>query len=219
MAPAHPLCYSPARLTQFVRNPPDFFINHEVFAVSVLDIVIWPAKVLETRAAEVTQFDANLKKFVDDMHETMRASAGIGLAANQVGDLRRVVTMEIPWAESRYAEQEEKQEWWHNKRFTFVNPVITKKQGKFKYQEGCLSFPDIFEFVDRAAEVWVKAQDENGKDFEVHATGLFAVCIQHEIDHIDGVVFVERMSRLKANMVRKKIARRGSLDAVEAVKA
>lgn len=187
--------------------------------MSVLDIVIWPAKVLETRASEVTKFDADFKKFVADMHETMQASGGIGLAANQVGDLRRVITMEIPWADNKYAEQEEKQEWWHNKKFTFVNPVITKKAGKFKYQEGCLSFPEIYEFVDRAAEVWVTAKDENGKEFEVHATGLFAVCMQHEIDHIDGVVFIERMSRLKANMVRKKVQRRGSVDGVKEVES
>lgn len=184
--------------------------------MSVLDIVIYPAKVLETRASEVTKFDDDLKKFVADMHDTMKIAAGIGLAANQVGDLRRVITMEIPFEGSRYAEQEEeKQEWWHNKRFTFVNPVITKKQGKFRFQEGCLSFPEIYEFVERAAEVWVKAADENGKEFEVHATGLFAVCLQHEIDHIDGVVFVERMSRLKAGLVKKKIARKAmSEDAV-----
>ena len=182
-------------------------------AVSVLDIVVYPAIVLETRAAEVTRFDADLKKFVADMYETMHVAAGIGLAANQVGDLRRVITMEIPHADSKYADQEpEEREWWHDKRFTFINPVITKKQGKFRFQEGCLSFPEVYEFVERAAEVWVKAVDENGKEFDVHATGLFAVCIQHEIDHIDGVVFVERMSRLKSSLVKKKIARRAMSD-------
>ena len=186
--------------------------------MSILDIVVYPAKVLETRAAEVTKFDDVLKKFVADMHETMVASAGIGLAANQVGDLRRVVTMEIPYGDNRYEAEEppEVREWWHDKKFTFVNPVITKKQGKFRFQEGCLSFPEIYEFVERAAEVWVTAKDENGEEFEVHATGLFAVCIQHEIDHIDGVVFVERMSRLKSSLVKKKIARRAmSDDAIE----
>lgn len=176
--------------------------------MSVLDIVVYPAKVLETRASEVTKFDDDLKKFVADMHETMKISAGIGLAANQVGDLRRVITMEIPLSDHKYADEEpEEREWWHDKKFTFINPVITKKQGKFRFQEGCLSFPEIYEFVERAAEVWVKAVDENGKPFEVHANGLFAVCLQHEIDHIDGIVFVERMSRLKASMVKKKIAR------------
>ena len=183
--------------------------------VSVLEVVTWPAKVLETRAEEVKVFDDTLRKFVADMHETMLASAGIGLAANQVGDLRRIVAMEIPWEGNRYSEQEEQKEWWHDKKFTFINPVITKKAGKFRFQEGCLSFPEIYEFVERAAEVWVTAQDENGKTFEVHATGLFAVCVQHEIDHIDGVVFIERMSRLKSTMVRKKIARRGNIEELE----
>jgi peptide deformylase len=185
--------------------------------VTVLNVVVWPAKVLETRAREITKFDADLKKFAADMHETMDVAAGIGLAANQVGDLRRIITIMIPWNESRYAEQEEQKEWWHDKRFTFVNPTIIKKEGKIKYQEGCLSFPEIFEFVDRAAEVWVKAKDESGKEFEIHATGLLAVCLQHEIDHIDGIVFINRMSRLKNSMIRKKIARRGSLEKVEAV--
>jgi peptide deformylase len=177
--------------------------------VAVLDVVLWPAPVLETRASEVTQFDDDLRRFVTDMHETMQAAAGIGLAANQVGDLRRVITMEIPWAGRPDDEDPEPREWWHDKRFTFINPVITKKAGKFKFQEGCLSFPEIFEFVERAAEVWVKAYDENGEAFEIHAEGLFAVCIQHELDHIDGVVFIDRMSRLKSNLVRKKVARRG----------
>jgi peptide deformylase len=179
--------------------------------VAVLDVVLWPAQVLETRATEVSEFDESLRRFVADMHETMHDSNGIGLAANQVGDLRRVITMEIPWA-ARDAEQDEEQfaepkEWWHDKKFTFINPVITKKAGKFRYQEGCLSFPEIFEFIDRAAEVWVSAQDEYGKSFEIHATGLLSVCIQHELDHIDGVVFINRMSRLKANLARKKLSR------------
>lgn len=181
--------------------------------MSVLNVVVWPDKVLETRAQDVTKFDADFTKFVADMHETMEASNGIGLAANQVGDLRRVITVLIPFSESRYAEQEgEAKEWWHDQRFTFVNPVITKKEGKIKFQEGCLSFPEIYEFVDRAAEVWVSAKDATGKPFEVHATGLFAVCLQHEIDHIDGVVFINRMSRLKNSLIRKKIARRASFE-------
>jgi peptide deformylase len=180
--------------------------------MSVLNVMVWPEKVLETKAEEVTKFDADFKKFVEDMHETMHDSNGIGLAANQVGVLKRVITIEIPFAESRYAEQEEEmKEWWHNKKFTFVNPVITKKAGKINYQEGCLSFPDVFDFVDRAAEVWVSAKDENGKDFEVHANGLFAICLQHEIDHIDGIVFIKRMSRLKSEMIRKKMMKRGNV--------
>ena len=178
--------------------------------MAVLDVVVWPAKVLSTRATEVTDFSATLRTFVADMHETMKASNGIGLAANQVGDLRRVITIEIPWsgdADEEDASECEPKQWWHDKAFTFINPVITKKTGKFRYQEGCLSFPEVYEFIDRASEVWVSAQDENGKTFEVHATGLFSVCLQHEIDHIDGTVFIDRMSRLKASLAIKKLKR------------
>lgn len=179
--------------------------------MTVLEVVEWPAKVLETKSEVVKEFDEDLKKFVADMHETMDESGGIGLAANQVNVAKRVLTILIPWSENSYAEQEEVKESWHDKRYTFINPVITKKQGKFKWQEGCLSFPEVYEFVERAEEVWVTAQDENGKTFEVHANGLFSVCLQHEIDHIDGIVFINRMSRLKSSMVRKKVMKRNRL--------
>ena len=196
--------------------------------LAVLNIIEWPAKVLETKTNVVTQFDKELKNFVADMFETMHASKGIGLAANQVGDLRLVLVIHIPFSGHRYENAEAKKEqnenqiedqnedqdedrvveerqWWHDKSMTFVNPTIIKKAGKINFQEGCLSFPDVFDFVDRSAEVWVKAQDESGQWFEVHATGIFAVCLQHEIDHLDGIVFINRMSRLKSSMIRKKL--------------
>lgn len=178
--------------------------------MAVLDVVEWPAEVLETKSEEVTDFGPDLKAFVEDMHQTMDHAGGIGLAANQVGVTKRVIVIFIPLSDNKYADQEEeKREPWHDKRFTFINPKIVKRSGKIKWQEGCLSFPEIYEFVDRAEEVWVEALDENGKKFELHATGLMAVCLQHEIDHIDGIVFINRMSRLKSSLVRQKIARRG----------
>lgn len=176
-----------------------------------LEVVEWPAKVLETPAEAVTKFDESFRLFVADMHETMKASGGIGLAANQVGDLRRVLTIQIPYVASEDEEAEERK-WWHDKKFTFVNPVIVKKEGIIKWQEGCLSFPEMYDFVDRAAEIWVKAQDENGKEFEVHADELFSVCLQHEIDHIDGIVFFKRMSRLKAERIRSKMLKKGNIN-------
>lgn len=179
--------------------------------MAVLKVVEWPATVLETKSVEVTEFNDELRTFVRDMHDSMDDAGGIGLAANQVGVAKRVLTILIPWSNNRYEEQEEKKESWHDQRWTFINPVITKKAGKIRWQEGCLSFPEIFEFVDRAAEVWVTAQNEHGETFEVHANGLFAVCLQHEIDHIDGVVFTVRMSRLKAGLVRKKVMKRHRL--------
>ncbi len=182
--------------------------------MAVLKVLEYPAKVLLTKSPEVDVFDADLKKFVKDMHDTMEDANGIGLAANQVGALKRVLTIFIPHQDNRYEDDEplEPKMGWHDKKFTFINPKITKKQGKVRFQEGCLSFPEIFENVDRAADVWVDAFDENGKEFSVHATGLFSICLQHEIDHLDGIVFTDRMSRLKQSMVKKKMQKRGSMD-------
>ena len=179
--------------------------------MGILKIVEWPAKVLETKSAEVTEFNVELQQFVQDMHDTMDHSGGIGLASNQVGVAKRVLSILIPWSDNKYSDQEEQKEHWHDVRWTFINPVITKTLGKIRWQEGCLSFPEIYEFVDRAAEVWVKAHNANGEVFEVHATGLFAVCLQHEIDHIDGIVFISRMSRLKCSLVKKRVAKRHRL--------
>ena len=101
--------------------------------MAVLKVVEWPAKVLETPAAEVKVFDEDLKKFVGDMHETMLDSKGIGLAANQVGDLRRVITIEIPYVGAEKGDEEEPR-WWHNKSFTFINPLVVKKAGTMRWQ-------------------------------------------------------------------------------------
>lgn len=179
-----------------------------------LKVIEWPAKVLETKAQEVLEFDDKLKKFVADMHETMDAAHGIGLAANQVNSLQRVLTIFIPFIENKEEETEDRagddqeKQWWHDKRFTFINPVIRKKVGRASYLEGCLSFPEVYDYVDRAESIVVEAKDESGKSFEVEANGLFSICLQHEIDHIDGVVFIDRMSRLKAQMARKKVMKR-----------
>lgn len=189
--------------------------------MAVLTIVEWPAKVLETKAKEVSVFDKKFQQFVQDMHETMDKAQGIGLAANQVGSLQRVLTIYIPYhepndhgAENKDRVADERQ-WWHDKRFTFVNPVIEKKSGKARYMEGCLSFPEIYDYVDRAETVVIKAKDEFGKEFTVEADGLFSICLQHEIDHIDGIVFISRMSRLKAQMIKKKINKRQLLSSHE----
>ena len=174
--------------------------------MSTLPIVIWPAKVLEARALEVVDFDQYLQDLARNMHATMDLEGGIGLAANQVNVLKRVLTIYIPHSQQRYGDDDQEEEsWWHNKRFTFVNPVITAKKGRIRSVEGCLSFPDIFDFVERSSKLAVRAYDEFGKEFTVEADGIFAVCLQHEIDHLDGIVFTDRMSRLKANSIRKKL--------------
>lgn len=174
--------------------------------METLPIVTWPAEVLETRASEVTTFDGEFAAFCQLMHRTMDKEAGIGLAANQVNVLQRVLTIFIPHIDGEAEGEKEPRQWWHDQRFTLVNPRIIAKHGKISLLEGCLSFPRIFDYVPRAKEITVQAQDETGKALEFTATDLFAVCIQHEIDHLDGIVFLTRMSRLKAAIHRKKLA-------------
>lgn len=180
--------------------------------MTVRDIIEWPAPVLSQKSEEVTDFGSEIKTLVADMHETMAHAGGIGLAANQVNVAKRVLVITIPYKKSKYAEDEEETEQpWHNKAWTFINPKIIKLAGKTRYQEGCLSFPEIYDFVDRAEEIWIEAFDENGKKFEFHAHGLMAICLQHEIDHIDGIVFINRMSRLKRSLISQKMKRRGHM--------
>ena len=178
-----------------------------------LKIVEWPATVLETKAQPVTEFDDELVKFVGDLHETMTQAKGIGLAANQVDVLKRVIAIHIPFVDEVIVEGHQKVEqnekkWWHDQSFTLINPEIKHKEGGTTYQEGCLSFPEIYEHIRRSEKVVVRAQDVQGKHFEVEADGLFAICLQHEIDHIDGVVFLNRMSLLKRNMAKRQIQKK-----------
>ena len=133
--------------------------------MSVLKIVEWPDKILETRAQEVVHFDATLQKLVQDMHDTMDEFEGIGLAANQVGILQRIVVMYIP-----FGRKDGPRQWWHDKRLTFINPVLKKKTGRATMGEGCLSFPGIYEYIERSDEVTVEAFDETGKKFELTGT-------------------------------------------------
>lgn len=180
--------------------------------MAVLDIVIWPAPVLETKTQLVTDFSEEFQVFVQNMFETMEKETGIGLAANQVGDLRRVCVLHIPQYRTRKEDgtiiEEEEKKWWHDKKMAFVNPQIIKKSGSHRGTEGCLSFPDVYEWVDRSDLITVKAFNEKGEPFEIEADGLLSVCLQHEIDHLDGIVFINRMSRLKASMIRKKMQKR-----------
>ena len=179
--------------------------------MALLPIVKWPAAVLETKAKPVSEFNDEIKQFVDDMHETMNKERGIGMAANQVNRLLRVIVINIAHYDRPDENGEiEELKWWHNKRLTFINPEIVTKDGRERSVEGCLSFPEVYEWVDRAKHVIVRAQDVDGTSFDTDADGLLAVCVQHEIDHIDGIVFTSRMSRLKSAMVKKKMMKRRS---------
>lgn len=171
----------------------------------LLEIVTWPAPVLETRAQEITAFDAELRAFSEAMHATMQAAHGIGLAANQVGVLKRILVIEIPWNGKRYGKNAEPRRDWHDRRYTLINPEIVEREGTITFNEGCLSFPELFGEVERARRVLVKAQDVDGKAQVIEGDDLFAVCLQHEIDHLNGIVFINHMTKLRADAIRQKM--------------
>ena len=170
-----------------------------------LEIVTWPAPVLETRAEEITEFGDELRALGEAMHATMRAARGIGLAANQVGVLQRIVVIEIPWSGTRYGQQDELRRDWHDRRYTIVNPEIVEREGTITFNEGCLSFPELFGEVERARLVRVKAQDVDGRAQVIEGDDLFAVCLQHEIDHLNGIVFINYLTKLRADAIRQKM--------------
>ena len=164
--------------------------------MALLPILEFPDPRLRTRAANVDPAELASPAFqtlFDDMFETMYQAPGIGLAATQVDVHKRFMVIDV---------SEE-----HDAPLVFVNPVITARSGEQVYQEGCLSVPDIFADVTRAAAITVEALDRHGKPFSLEADGLLAVCIQHEMDHLEGKLFVDYLSPLKREMVRKKLAK------------
>ncbi|SIT69750.1 peptide deformylase [Ectothiorhodosinus mongolicus] len=171
-----------------------------------LDILVFPDSRLRQRAQEVATVDAAIRQLVDDMFETMYAADGIGLAATQVNDHRRVVVMDVadPETEERSGQG--------RRPMVFINPEIIDSDGRVDSEEGCLSIPGFYESVPRAQRIKVKALDRDGKLFELDAEGLLAVCIQHEIDHLDGRLFVDYLSTLKRDRIRKKLEKKSRQD-------
>jgi peptide deformylase len=154
-------------------------------------ILEFPDPRLRTRAEPVTHFDAALGTLVDDMLETMYAAPGIGLAATQVDVHKRLIVIDISKE--------------HNEPLVLVNPEILSREGDATTEEGCLSVPGIFDEVKRAAKVRVRAKDRNGETFERDFDDVLAVCIQHEMDHLEGRLFVDYLSDLKRERIRKKL--------------
>jgi peptide deformylase len=159
--------------------------------MAILDILHYPDARLRNKAKPVQQVDDALRTLVDDMFETMYQAPGIGLAATQVNVSKRLLVIDI---------SEEK-----DSPLCFINPQILEKDGEEQMEEGCLSVPGIFEKVTRADRIRVRALDRDGEPFEIDADGLLAVCIQHEIDHLDGKLFVDYLSSLKRQRIRKKL--------------
>lgn len=162
--------------------------------MALLPILEYPDSRLRTVAKPVSQVDDTIRTLIDDMFETMYAAPGIGLAATQVDQHIRVIVMDV-------AEE-------GNEPLVFINPEIIEQSGEMEYQEGCLSLPESFELVKRYANVTVKALDRDGNEFTLQADDLLSVCIQHEIDHLDGKLFVDHLSTMKRDRVRKQLEKR-----------
>jgi len=171
-----------------------------------LKIFTLPAPVLKKVAAPITEFNQELKDLVRDMLFTMYHAPGIGLAAPQVGHSIRMFVMDIDFEREKVLDANGNTEWKlsnFNPR-VFINPVFKTKEGEILYEEGCLSVPGIYEEVKRAEHVVVEYQDLEGKKQVLEAEGTLAVCLQHENDHLDGIVFLERLSTLKRQFLTKK---------------
>jgi len=157
-------------------------------------VLIFPDSRLRNVAEKITVFDDTVKTLATDMAETMYAENGIGLAAIQINVKQRIITVDI--SEDR------------TELITLINPEIIASEGQQICQEGCLSVPEIYAEVSRAEKITVRAQDVDSKEFSIEADGLLAVCIQHEIDHLDGKVFVDYLSNAKRQRIQKKLLKR-----------
>ena len=157
------------------------------------EVVKWPNPVLSKPGEKVTVFDAKLKKLTEEMFDSMYAAQGIGLAAPQIAISKRITVIDVSFKKNP------------TDRIVLINPEIVSREGKQLEEEGCLSLPEIREKVSRAAKVKVKAQDVTGEWFEVEGEELLARAFQHEIDHLDGVLFIDRLSRLKRDLVIRKM--------------
>ncbi|GGF64757.1 peptide deformylase [Alteromonas lipolytica] len=167
--------------------------------MAILDVLQFPDERLRTVAKPIAEVNGEIKQLVADMFETMRDEKGIGLAATQVDRHVRLVVMDV---------SEEQ-----NEPRVFINPEIVSSEGSTISEEGCLSVPGNYAKVDRAEKVTVKALDADGKPFELEAEGLLAICIQHELDHLKGKLFVDYLSPLKRQRIRKKLEKEARLAA------
>ncbi len=160
--------------------------------MTIRKIQFYPSKTLEQKSVPIEDFESKeFTTLVQDMKETCKAYRAEGVSAVQVGALKRVFVIKMEDGEFR----------------VFVNPEITEMDGKVSNKEGCLSFPGVVEFVERAEDIVVKAQDETGEEFTVAADGMEAIAIQHENDHLDGVLFIRRVSPLKRRLMLKKLSK------------
>ncbi len=165
--------------------------------MAIREIRKFPDPVLRRKTGRVEAIDSSIQKLIDDMVETMYAAPGVGLAANQVGIPLQLAVIDI-------TSREEREKGKQRPLVVIINPEILSQEGSIAEEEGCLSIPEYAETVKRAAKVRVRAQDRTGKQFEMEAEGLMAKALQHEIDHLNGLLFVDRLSPLKKSIFKRK---------------
>jgi peptide deformylase len=163
-----------------------------------LEIIEYPDPRLRVQCTAVEEITDEIRKVLRDMADTMYSAPGVGLAAPQIGSTHRLIVADVG------ADEETGR---RARLFKIVNPVITKKEGKTETEEGCLSIPGIREMVARASSVVMRGLDENGGGLTIEAEGLLAVCLQHEIDHLDGILFIDHLSRLKQQLIKSKYSK------------
>jgi len=177
----------------------------------IREILVYPDKRLKLISKEVEVFNGALHDLLDDMYETMRAKNGVGLAAIQVGVDQRVLIINVPLEDKdgeSYAEEHSENDQPKENTLEMINPVIVEKDGREKFQEGCLSIPGVYEDVERAKHVKVEYFDRAGEKQSIEDDGFLAVAMQHEIDHLDGKVFIEKLSYIKRKKFEKEWKRR-----------
>jgi len=160
--------------------------------MAVLDIKKYPAPVLKKKAAAVSVFDEELQKLIDDMVETMYAAPGVGLAAPQVGISKRLAVIDISSRDDQHP------------LIVLINPCVLRTAGEVEFEEGCLSLPEYTAKVKRSESLVVRAHDRNGDEVEIEADGLLAIALQHEIDHLDGFLLIDRISPIKREFFKKR---------------
>lgn len=159
--------------------------------MSLLSVLQYPDPKLRIKAKPVIEVNDEVRRIVDDMFETMYEQNGVGLAATQVDVHQRIIVIDV--SES------------HNEPLCVINPEIIHSEGVQHEAEGCLSFPSVFDTVERAANIRLRALNQKGKPYELDADGLLAICIQHEMDHLEGILFIDHLSRLRQERARKKL--------------
>lgn len=160
-----------------------------------LPVVVYPDKRLKLVSKDVTEFNSDLHSFLDNMYDTMIESNGIGLAAIQVAKAQRILVLCMP---------DEEGEQHYEDLLEIINPVISNEQGTIVYQEGCLSVPSFYEDIERYEKINLEYQDRHGKTYKLEAEGLLSVAIQHEIDHLDGKLFIEKLSYMRRKKFEKE---------------